>query len=783
MNQRNLLSLLVGVFLIIYASGKAQLLPALSTEEPYKVDSVAIEYIGVKNVGEEFIFSNISIGKGMDYSASLVDRSIRSLYDTQFFEFIETKLDQVDERHVKLTFVVKLRYRIESIVFEGNKEIRDRKLKKQIELEEGDILDELKIRNDVETLLEYYRKKGFSRANIEYDIDRNDRLGLGNLTFKIDEGEKVRIRKIEFTGNENIKSSELRDLMETQTYSFWSSWLTGAGRLNPAVFEKDIDNIRNYYKDKGFLDVDIVDSEAVIEYPRPNRIIINIPIEEGRQYHVGEISLTGNAVFPVEVLRGQVKLETGDIFSGSEVSRASAAIRDYYGSRGYLDTRVFAERIPNMETQDIDLKFIITESESFKVGTIRIDGNDKTKSVVILRELALAPGDTFDLVRMRNSQNRLINTRFFEEVNLSPEPTNIPGHRNLRVLVEEKHTGNVVFGAGFSSLERALLFVELTQSNFDLFNHRSFFQGDGQKLRIRLQLGSRSNQFLFSIEEPWLFERELAGGFELFRTETQFNSDLYDEERFGLELYLRKRLFELVEGRLFYRLEQVRIFDVDEAEATPTVLNGRGTQTISKVGFSMTRDTRDSLLNTTSGNRVQLSTEVAGGPFAGDTDYWRLEARGAQFWPIFDFGKQVFSVIGRAGTISSYGGDDVPFFDRFFLGGPQSLRGYDFRDVGPSEIAADGDEEAVGGESMGFFSAEYSFTVVEPLRFALFYDWGFINESDFDLNPSDYNDNWGIGLRLLILGSPLRLDLAFPITSEDYNDQSSQFYFSFGTRF
>lgn len=776
-------SLSIGIFLLCYASGKAQLPLDITKEGPDKVDSVEIEYSGVQNVGEDFIRSNILIGKGMDYSASLVDRSIRSLYDTRFFEFIETKLEKVDEKRLKLTFIVKLRYRIESVAFEGNEEIRDRKLKKQIELSPGDILDELKIRDDVETLLEYYRKKGFSRASVDYRIELNDRLGLGSITFEIDEGQKVRIREIAFSGNENVESGDLLDLMGTQTYSFWTSWLTGAGRLDPKVFEKDIDNIRSYYKDRGFLDVQISDSDVIIEYPRPNRMEITIPVEEGRQYRVGKVNLEGNEIFPIEPLRGQIKLETGDIFSASEVSKASAAIRDYYGSRGYLDTTVVAERIPDLETRDIDLKFIIRESGKFKVGTIRIDGNDKTKSIVILRELALAPGDTFDLVRMRNSQNRLINTRFFEEVNLSPEPTNIPGYRNLRVLVKERHTGNVVFGAGFSSLERALFFVELTQSNFDLFNYRSFFQGAGQKLRIRLQLGSRSNQFIFSIEEPWLFQRELAGGVELFRTETQFNSDHYDEERLGFELYLRKRLFELVEGRLFYRLEQVRIFDVDEDEATPTVIDGKGTETISKVGFSMTRDTRDSLLNTTSGNRVQLSTEVAGGPFAGDSDYWRLEGRGAQFWPVFDFGKQVFSIIGRAGTISSYGGGDVPFFDRFYLGGPQTLRGYDFREVGPAETAADGDTKAVGGESMGFFSAEYSFTIVEPLRFALFYDWGFINENDFDFNPSDYNDNWGIGLRLMILGSPLRLDLAFPITSEDYNDQSSQFYFSFGTRF
>lgn len=754
-----------------------------SSTNTYLIDAIEIEFDGIKNVSEEFILSHILLRNGKPYSQSLIDRSIRSLYNTGFFQLIETRLQPLDAQRVKLIFTFKSKYRVQEIVFEGNQRISERKLRKKIELKQGEVLDELQINRDLETLREYYHKKGFSQAELDYTIERNDTLGLGRVIYEIDEGTKALITKIQFTGNQSVKSRKLLKVIETRKRNLLFGWLTGSGRFKEDILSEDIDRVRDYYRDLGFLDVEVSDTETIIEYPDDDRIEIAIPIKEGHRYSIGDISISGNQLFQPQSLLENIQLEKGDDFSPSKVAAAAEAIRDYYGARGYLETKVRAKRIPNLRTSDIGIEFIVAESDQYRVGSVKITGNDKTKSTVILRELALAPGDIFDLVRMKNSRNRLLNTRFFEEVNLSPEPTDIPGRSNLRVAVKEARTGNLTFGAGFSSLERAVFFVELTQSNFDLSNYRSFFQGDGQKFRLRLQIGSSSNQFLLAFEEPWLFERELAAGVELFRTETEYNSSVYDELRFGTEFYLRKRLFELVEGRAFYRIEHVRIFNVDDAEATPTILDAEGSQSISKVGVALTRDTRDNLLMTTSGSRVRLATEVAGGPFAAGTDYWRLEAKGARFWPISDLGDQVLSLIGRAGTVAAFSGDNVPFFDRYYLGGPNSLRGFDFREVSPHERAADGDDEPIGGDSFGFFSIEYSLVLVEPLRFAIFYDWGFVNSSDFDFDPSGYNDNWGIGLRLLVLGSPLRLDLAFPINSEDYNDQTSQFYFSFGTRF
>ncbi|MGE9292328.1 MAG: BamA/OMP85 family outer membrane protein, partial [Puniceicoccales bacterium] len=386
--------------------------------------------------------------------------------------------------------------------------------------------------------------------------------------------------------------------------------------------------------------------------------------------------------------------------------------------------------------------------------------------------------------RMKSSQARLENTRFFDEVRLSPEATNIPGRRNLRITVKEGQTGNLTFGAGFSSVESIVGFVELSQSNFDIFSPGSWFQGGGQKFRLRISIGSQSNQVLLAFEEPWLWERELAGGFELYRTESNYLSVNYNELRMGATFYLRKRLFELVEGKLSYTVEDVNIKDVSTG-APLDVQQQAGNTSVSKVGFELLRDTRNNLIFPDRGTRLESLTEFAGGPLGGQTDYVRQTLSGAMWIKTFDWANQVISFRGRTGTVIPYDNNIVPFFDQYYLGGPYSLRGFQFRDVGPKQTdkSKPGYGETLGGNTMAFASIEYTFQILEPLRFALFYDWGYVNSGDLNWDPSAYNDDYGFGFRILLMGAPLNIDFGFPLTSDEFNDDGMQFNFSFGTVF
>jgi outer membrane protein insertion porin family len=424
---------------------------------------------------------------------------------------------------------------------------------------------------------------------------------------------------------------------------------------------------------------------------------------------------------------------------------------------------------------------VVDEGDRYNVESVVIEGNTKTKSTVILRELVLGPGDVFDTVRMKISKLRLENTRFFDDVNVTPQTTNIPGRKNLRVAVKEGRTGALTFGAGYSSLERATIFAEISQSNFDLFNARSLFQGDGQKFRIRVQLGELSNEIIISFEEPWFLQKQLALGYSLFRTSSSYVSTYYNEVDLGATVYIRKHLFELIDAQLSYTYQVIEIKDVSTS-ASPIIQAAAGNNTESKVGLQLVRDTRDKIINTTHGNRLEADLTMAGGPLGAENDYYKMEFRGSQFLELFETQTQVLSLIARGGVIQNYGkSTTVPYYDAFYLGGPDDLRGFQYRYVSPRDIYG----EPIGGKTYGFFCSEYTIDIVDPVRFALFYDAGFVNPGSYDFSVGNFQDDFGFGLRLFVMGAPLTLDYGIPLRGDVfYNNKSGgQFNFSFGTRF
>lgn len=768
--------LTVALLVLAAAVAGAQALP---NNNPV-VEAINVQFDRFQNVSEEYVRAHIQQPLGAPYEQSLVDHSIRALYQSGNFEFIESRERRLPNGNYSLLFVIVPKYRIGVLSFEGQQHLDREDLIEESGIRQGDPLDEVKLKQGATKIFDYLQKKGYPNASVEFSVGRGSKDGVANVTYKIDEGERMKIDNITFVGNGPLSASDLRSQMTTSEYIFLWSWLAGTGRLRADVFEADLEKLRDFYRNHGYLDVKIPESQVQLQYPEAGWLDIVITIEHGRKYHVGEITIEGNTLFTTEELLTQaLTIKPGDTFSPKAIDDNLQQIRDYYGRLGYLDTNVILEREPNLVTGDINIILKITEGQKFYVETITLQGNTKTKNDVIIRELALAPGDVFDSVRMRASQSRLQNTRYFTQVSLTPEPTNIPNQRKLRISVQEGNTGNLTFGAGFSSVESVSGFVELSQSNFDLFNYRSGFQGAGQKFRLRLSIGSKSNQILLSFEEPWLYQRQLALGFEVYRTQTDYLSTDYNELRIGFQVYLRRRLFELVEARLSYTLEQVDIRDVD-ATAPQVIKDESGRRSVSKVGLNLSRDTRDSYLWPRSGSRLESITEVAGGPFMGQTNYVKQEFRARVYIPTFDTFEQTLTIAGRTGTIWGYGGKDVPFFDRYFLGGPYTMRGFDYRDVGPVELPS---HTAVGGNTMGLVQVDYIFRLLEPLGVKIFYDIGFVNSDKFDWNTSNYNDDFGFGLIIILMGSPLNLDFGFPLRSSPYNDKGMRFNFSFGTVF
>jgi outer membrane protein insertion porin family len=762
------------------------------------ISSISVQLEGPDTIGKSFILQNLQIETGIPYKSNAIDKSITNLMETGAIDDVKVFLDPdlTTDSEVALVFKVRTKSRIGKIIFEGNKKISNGKLEKSIEISVGELFDEAEIKTDQRSLQELYLEKGFWNSQIDTQIVRDEGKRSVSVIFNIIENEKRKISKIIFEGNKNISDKKLLKVMETAPWRFWRFW-SKRSRYQPAIVEGDLDKLRTLYRDEGFLDVTIKQSGVKIIPQGKNSLNIVLEVTEGKRSYFGEITIVGNQVITSEELksltnRGDTELKTGDAYSPTLLSREVNRLRKKYGEKGYLDARVISIRKPNVVTGQIDLRFEITENNKFSVNSIQVRGNEKTKTIAIMRELALAPGETFDLLRMETSEARLRNTRFFEKVTLDDEPITSQdpelqsSRRNLVVNVEEGRTGHVSFGVGFSSLEKAMMFAEFRQGNFDIMRWRSphRLQGDGQKFRLRLKLGARSNEARLALEEPWFMNRRVAAGFELFREKSDYYSSYYDEMRAGFEVYFRKRLFELVEGRLFYRLEDVEIDDVSTAVGVPSFIREEDLL-ISKIGLSLTRDTRNSILFPSDGSIVTLRKEFAGGPFGGDADYGRFELQGAKFFPTFDPMDQVLSIVGKTGTLGRFDGEDadVPFFEKFFLGGPYNLRGWDYRDAGPQSL-----NEPSGGNSYSYLSAEYTFKVADPLRFAFFYDGGFLRTGDFKFLPGDNNnegwhDNWGLGVRIMVMGMPLRLDLGFPITDPSNTGGSPQFHFSGGTRF
>lgn len=746
----------------------------------FKAGTITVKFVGTANVNEQIVRANMQVREGGEFDANMLDRDLRSLYRTGLFELIEFKQEAGEANTLNLVVEVTPKYRVLAVKFEGNQKIKSNRLEKEAKTRANLALDERLVKDDSEKLREFYQKAGYNQVSVTYSIDKDRVGGFGTVIFKIKEGAKVKISEIKFAGNKSIKPGKLKGEMETKRYWMFS-WLTGSGRFKDDQFEDDLDKLRDFYRELGFLDIDIPQDKVLFDYPTPEKLVITVNVSEGRQYRVGEITFTGNKLFTTTLLKRVSRLRTGMVFVPSKLDKDTERVEDFYGKDGYLQTNVRILRKPNIATGNIDIEYQVQESEKFNVESIVIEGNTKTKSTVILRELVLGPGDVFSKVMMKISKLRLENTRFFEDVNVTDQETNIPGRRNMRIAVKEGRTGNLTFGAGFSSLERATLFAEVSQSNFDIFNRRSFFQGDGQKFRLRLQLGSLSSEAVLSFEEPWVFQKALALGFSIFRSSSDYNSSYYSQVETGGEIYLRKRLFELVEGRLAYTYKVVEIKDVSSS-ASSVIQALSGNNALSEVSFQLLRDTRDKIINTTNGNRIEINTALAGGPLGGSkiNNYYSLEVRGSQFFPLFETQTQVLALIGRGGVIQNFGDSpDVPYYSKFYLGGPTTLRGYEFRDISPRDSLG----EPVGGKSYGFFSAEYSADIVSPIRFAVFYDAGFVNRKAYDFNPGDYADNFGVGLRLFVAGAPLSLDFGIPIKGPKDAKKGNQFNFSFGTRF
>lgn len=799
---------------------------------PPKVARVDIQHVGPLNVSEDLIRANIRVRPGDTYQPTAVDDDVRNLYATGQFYNVRVTATRTNENELVLTYVVQAKPRLTDIKFTGNKKFSASRLKKKVTSKVGEPLDERKLFTDSQAIQELYQKSGYPRTTVKYVVNVDEAAGRGTATFEITESPKIKIARVEFVGAQAFPQKRLRREVKTRKRGLFS-WITGRGVLKPDELEQDRDRLAEFYRDRGYIDFDVTNVET--EQISPKEMVVRFHLFEGQPYKLGAVTFSGTTLLPTNAVQPDFKpgrppkdpaarrvwaeaanlhrafvMKPGMVFTPKGLERDTEAVENFYGARGHIDVapgtgNLRVKRLANTQTRTMDLEFNINEGQPAYVEKIEIRGNTKTKDHVIRRELALAPGELFDMVRVKVSQRRLEGLNYFEKVDLRPEDTTIPNRKNLVVDVEEKPTGSVSVGAGFSSVDAIVGFVEFSQGNFDLFNPPTF-TGGGQKFRLRVQLGTRRQDYIVSFIEPWFLGRKLALGVDLYHRDLNFQSvgNLYDERRTGARLSLTRALWsDFFIGSIYYNIESVgiqldnslhgpmlvreelpgrgQIIHVIPANAPQALLNEAGDSLLSRVGVGLAYDTRNSTRLPDAGQRTELSVEFTGGPLGGDHEFYKTELRTAWYFRGLRKG-HVLELVGRIGFADSLGGRDVPFYERYYLGGLYSLRGFRYRGVSPREPGFD---EPVGGNSYWFGSAEYSIPIIQKekvggLRFALFYDIGSVAADSYDLNVSDFSDNWGIGLRLDLPIGPLRLDYGVPIHHDRFNSGSGRFQFGVG---
>jgi outer membrane protein insertion porin family len=727
---------------------------------------------------------------GQPYGESTVEDDVRALYGTGLVTNVRIYGEPLTDG-VKVIVVVQTRVTLSQVYIQGAEAVKAGRVRRELNLKTGTPLDEQALEQARQKVVEMYQKRGFPDIDVQYKTNVDDQTGTASVTYAISEGSKGVVRKIRFSGNVALKEKQLRKVMKTKPKNILG-FITGAGRLSSAQLDEDVQKIKDLYQDNGY--ADIVVSDVRIDRVDKKNVDVDIYLNEGVQYHIGVVTVQGLQVVTEANFRKVIKVTEGKIFSPEKVQKDRKAVEDAYGVAGYADAKIAIETTPGGPAL-VNLAYKIEEGIQSYVEHINISGNSRTKDKVLRREIVLSPGDVFDTVRVDISKKRLEGLQYFERVDTYASDTSVPGRKDLNVVVQEKRTGTLNFGLGFSSTDGLVGFGELSQGNFDITNWKTF-TGAGQKFRLRAQLGTERKDFTLELTEPYFLDQRLALGGRLFYDDSNFFSDVYSQKNYGFDIFLRKPITNFLSAKLDYQIQEVEIYGLssDISDSLRNLINEEGSSQLeSRVTLSFTYDKRDNAYLTRKGTRIDLTGYVTGGPLGGNVDIYGFDFDISQYFHLpFD---TILLLNGELASVSNWnGGSIVPIYDRLYLGGSSTLRGFKYRDVGPK----DENGQAIGGNTLARFTIEYTIPVIERVRLALFYDGGFVNDGSFDFSPSKhtavgsngetfdsggFNSDYGVGVRLDLPIGPIRIDYGIPITKDRWSSSSGQFQFSVGYQF
>ena len=692
-----------------------------------------------------------------------LDEALKSLFATGLFSDVSIRREGADVvvRVVENPIINRL-------AFEGNRRVTDEVLTEEVKLRPRVVFTRSRVQADAQRIMEIYRRSGRFAVVVEPKVVRLPQNRV-DLIFEIEEGDLTTIRKISFIGNEAFDDSDLRGVIQTRE-SAWYRFLTSNDTYDPDRLTFDRELLRRHYLANGYADFRVVSSAAELT-PDNSEFFVTFTVSEGARYKFGKIGLeTAFKDLDADQLRSELTVEEGDWYDADKLEDSIGNLTDAVGVLGYA----FVEIAPNVnrdrEARTIDVTFGIEEGPRVFVERIQIIGNVRTLDEVIRREMLLVEGDAFNTSKLRRSLRRIRNLGFFEDVNIENEPGSAEDRTIVRVSVKEQATGEISFGAGYSTTSGVLGEIGVRERNL---------LGRAQDLRLNLRFGTKERQGELSFTEPYFMDRELSAGIDIFNTQRDLQDESsYDREATGFALRMGYRITEPLSQTWKYVLREDEVTDI-RADASLSIQEERGAFVTSALSQTLLYDTRDNRFNPTDGYFLQMDNAVAG--IGGDSRYLRNRWDSAFYLPVAE--EWIVNLDAGGGYIFELG-EDIRIVDRFFLGGG-SLRGFEPAGVGPRDRSTD---DALGGEWFYRLSAGLSFPLGLPNEFGVkgrvFSDAGSVGGNDKAENTDDgsLRASMGVGLSWLSPIGPVNIDLSRVIRQEEY-DQTQSFRFSFGTRF
>jgi outer membrane protein insertion porin family len=731
---------------------------------------IRIDIKGNRRVETDLIRINISSKVGEPLSAESVRRDIKNLYKLGFFEDVSAEVERTPEGLV-LIYNVKEKPVVVDVRIRGNKKIKNKDLLKVIEVKEGRIIELEKVKMSAAAIKRLYLDKGFVAADVNFDIEPKGEDTVG-VTFEITEGKKAYIKDVRFVGNKALSVKKIKSVLAVKP-KWFLTFITSRGLYKQEELERDSERIRNLYLDNGYIDVKV--SKPEVEYNEKKKgFIVTYRIEEGNQYNVGNIKLGGDLIKPEEELMKLFMLKSGKPFNRSALAGDIARLTTFYGDKGYAFANVAPDFKIDKENLKVEINFNIEKGKEVYIRDIDITGNIRTRDKIIRREIPIQEQQLFSASKIQQIKPRIFRLGYFED-NIEVTTDRVPGTDNqldVNVKLKEKPTGFFSIAGGFSTVETFIFAGQIQESN--LF-------GYGKGLSLSAQIGGVTRLFIANYQDPHFLDTNFTLEVLGFYTQRKFLD--FNRNSWGGTVSFGRRIISDLSGRITYRFEHV---DVSNVSGDATLLITEAPLNISSVGLGFTWDSRNNFLDASSGNISRTSIEFAGSPFGGNTDFIKYTASTKFFFPLPL--KTVFSVGAEYGVISFRNtGNNLIVSERFFLGGPDDLRGFGFLRVSPLVPTDNGNFVLIGGTQEVIGTADLVFPLFPEvgLKGVVFFDIGnvFNDNQKFTLNPNDLLKDVGAGIRWISPLGPLRIEVGFPIGHRLPETKPYAIQFTIGTLF